>query len=731
MRAISCTALLLATTLSLTQTSSAGEGMWTPDQLPEIAAPLKAAGLDLDPAQFADLGGKPMGAIVSLGGCSASFVSSQGLVVTNHHCAYGAIQLNSTEQNNLLRDGFYAATHSDELSAGPAARIFVTREIRDVTRQVLKSVNQRMTDRQAFDAVEAARKRLVANCEQTPGQRCSVASFFGGVVYRLVVQMEIRDVRLVYAPPEAIGKFGGDVDNWMWPRHTGDFAFYRAYVSADGRPADFSADNKPYQPEQHLRIAQEALKDGDFVMVAGYPGATSRYRLADEIDAVIDWTYPKQIQRFTDMMAIVDAAGPAGSDVAIKYAATMASWKNARKNFSGQLQGFARADTLGKKRHEEAALEAWLQEQDTGTDSLAELRARLALGRQMRERDLVLTTLAGGGLFSTARSLHRLSIERERPDAAREIGFQVRDESRIEAGLRQLDRRYDAKVDRQLMAYALARYLELPALQRLPELDAWLGLAAARSETESSEPTPAPVTIDAALTKLYAGTRLGDLNVRLDLMKSKRQTIESSDDTFVQWVVAIGPALQRIEDDRKTYEGALLRLQPAYMRAMLDYRKSRGLATYPDANGTLRITFGNVSGVSPRDGLTYVPFTSTVGIREKHSGVNPFDATAPQLAAISEARWGERAEAGASGVAVNFLADLDVTGGNSGSATLNSKGELVGLIFDMTWESVASNWVFNPALTRTIHVDHRYMLWVMEQVYPAPAVLRELASGSD
>jgi len=723
MRVISCSALLFVSALSATEVSFAGEGMWTPDQLPEIAAPLKAAGLALDPAQFAALSGKPMGAIVSLGGCSASFVSPDGLVVTNHHCAYGAIQLNSTEQNNLLRDGFYAADRSGELSAGPAARIFVTRSIHDVTREVMKAVNQRMTNRQAFDAVDTTRKRLVARCEATPGQRCNVASFFGGVVYRLIVQMEIRDVRLVYAPPEAIGKFGGDVDNWMWPRHTGDFAFYRAYVGADGRPADFSANNKPYRPEQHLRLAQAELQDGDFVMVAGYPGTTSRYRLADEIEAVIDWTYPKQIQRLTDMMAIVDAAAPVGSDIFIKYASTMAGWKNARKNFSGQLQGFASADTLGQKRREEAALEAWLQGKRADGGGLTELRAHLAVGRQMRERDLVLATIAGGGLFSTARSLHRLSIEHERPDAAREVGFPDRDESRIQAGLTQLDRRYDPAIDRQLLAYALKDYVELPSTQRLPELDTWLAVQ------DASKPTHA--NIDAALTKLYAGSQLGDIDMRLGLLNSKRRAIESSTDTFLQLAVALGPALQRIEDERKTFDGALLRLQPAYMRAMLDYRKSQGLATYPDANGTLRITFGKVAGVSPRDGLSYLPFTTTTGIREKHSGVSPFDATAPQLAAMSEGRWGKHAGEGASGVTVNFLADLDVTGGNSGSATLNSRGELVGLLFDMTWESVASNWVFNPALTRTIHIDQRYMRWVMEQVYPAPAVLRELDLGND
>jgi len=714
MRRLVALALVLSPSLA-----AAAEGMWTPDQLAEIAAPLKAAGLELDPAALADLRGQPMGALVSLGGCSAAFVSAEGLVVTNHHCARGAIQLNSTPERNLLVDGFHAEALADEPSAGPGARIYVTEAIHDVTDRVLAKVKPGMADRARFDAIDTARKELVAECEARPGYRCNVVSFFGGLSFRQLVQLEIRDVRLVYAPPGAIGSFGGEVDNWMWPRHTGDFAFYRAYVGPDGKPAAHAPENRPYRPQRHLTLAAKPLGEGDFVMVAGYPGSTFRHRLADEIEAVIGWTYPRQIAQMSELLAIVAAAGEPGSEVAIKYVPSVAGWENARKNFTGQLEGFARADALGAKRREEAALEAWLATQGAagrrGQANLDALRAHLAKARETRERDQHLAAIGATGLFSAARTLHQLSIERQREDARRQSGYQKRDEPAIEARLRQLERRLDPGVDRQLLRYSLLRHAALPQAQRLPELDAWLGLGEAG-------PAQREAAIDARLERLYANTELSDTATRMGWLAAERGQIEASDDSFLQLAVALSPALQRLEDARKAHEGGLLRLQPAYMQTWLDFRRSQGRATYPDANGTLRITFGNVRGKSPRDGLAYLPFTHASGILAKHTGVDPFDATAAQIQAI---------EAGAQERVVNFLADLDVTGGNSGSATLNSRGELVGLVFDMTWESVASNWLFDPALTRSIHVDLGYMAWVMEQVYPAPRVLRELGLRGD
>ena len=225
--------------LALLPAAHAAEGMWVPQQLPEIAGPLKKAGLRLDPGQLADLTGDPLGAVVSLGGCTASFVSPQGLVLTNHHCAYGAIQLNSTPENNLMRDGFNAARPADEIGAGPNARIYVLDAITDVTGQVRGAIDAAADPLGRTRALEAVEKRLVADCEAEPGYRCRLYSFLGGNAYRLFRNLEIQDVRLAYAPPGSVGNYGGEVDNWMWPRHTGDFAFYRAYVGRDGRPAPY------------------------------------------------------------------------------------------------------------------------------------------------------------------------------------------------------------------------------------------------------------------------------------------------------------------------------------------------------------------------------------------------------------------------------------------------------------------------------------------------------------
>jgi hypothetical protein len=247
------TGIAVATMGMAVLSASAGEGMWVPQQLPEIAGPLKKAGLKLDPKQLADLTGDPMGAVVSLGGCTASFVSPNGLVVTNHHCAYGAIQLNSTAERNLIDLGFNAPTLADELSGGPNARIYVLDEITDVTAQVKAAIAAAPGPLERTKAVDDLEKKLVGDCEADAGSRCRLYSFMGGNTYRLFKNIEIKDVRLAYAPPRGVGNYGGEVDNWMWPRHTGDFSFYRAYVGKDGKPAAYSKDNVPFQPKHWLK----------------------------------------------------------------------------------------------------------------------------------------------------------------------------------------------------------------------------------------------------------------------------------------------------------------------------------------------------------------------------------------------------------------------------------------------------------------------------------------------
>lgn len=699
----------------------AGEGMWVPQQLPEISEALRKAGLKLDPQQLANLTGDPLGAVVSLGGCTASFVSPQGLVATNHHCAYGAIQLNSTPENNLLVDGFNPASMADEVSAGPNARIFVLDSITDVTERVGQALAAADDDTARARAWEALSKQLVADCEADEDYRCTLYSFSGGNQYRLFRNLEIRDVRLAYAPPGSVGAFGGDIDNWMWPRHTGDFSFYRAYVGKDGKPAAYSSDNVPYQPRHWLTVSQAELGAGDFVMVAGYPGRTNRYALADEFAATWQWEYPWLAARYNEVIAMIEAAGKADPDIAVKYASTLAGLQNVSKNYTGQLEGFQRINADASKRAEEAAVLAWLRSRGNAGKPALQAHQRLvqrhAQAQATRESRVILSQLQRGGLIGTAMQLYRLSIEKPKPDAERALGFQQRNLPAIEGGLRQMERRFHPDMDRQITAYWLRQYLQLPAAQRNAALDAWLG-----GNDQAA--------LDRALQRLYT-SQLGQLDQRLQWFAADRAAFEASDDPAIALAVALMPTMLEQEQRARASTGSNLRDRPLFLQAVADYKASQGQAVYPDANSSLRITFGNVMGYRPRDGVEYVPFTTLEGVVAKDTGEAPFDSPKALLEAVAAKRHGGLADARLGSVPVNFLADMDVTGGNSGSPVLDANGHLTGLLFDGNWESVSSNWVFDTDLTRTISVDARYMRWIMQEVYPAPRLLREMGLPAD
>lgn len=693
-----------------------GEGMWVPQQLPEISAPLKAAGLKLNPKQLADLTADPLGAVVSLGGCTASFVSAQGLVATNHHCAYGAIQLNSSPEKNLIRDGFNAATQAQELSAGPNARIFVLDRIDDVTEEVraaIAAAPDALARSKARDMVE---KRLVAACEATPGYRCQLYSFFGGGTYRMFRNLEIRDVRLVYAPPGSIGNYGGEVDNWMWPRHTGDFSFYRAYVGRDGRPAAFSADNVPFRPKHWLKIADKPLAAGDFVMVAGYPGSTNRYALAAEFDNTQDWNFPTISRHNKAMVALVEAEGRKNPDIAVKYASTVRSWENVLKNYDGQLEGFERMGAAAIKRKREEEVLTWLRKRGRAGEAALQAHQTLAaLNAQAaatRERDLVLSRLGGSGVLSVATQLYRAAIERDKPDAEREPGYQQRDYVNFEGALKQMERRYHPTMDRELMRYWFNEYLRLPREQRLQAFDKWLN-----GNDEKA--------VNGAL-KALAATKLGNTEERLRWLKADRKEFERSKDPAIRYAVAMMPTLLQIEEARKMRAGDTMVARPVFLQAVSEFKKSKREAVYPDANGSLRITFGNVMGYTKRDGTRQEPFTLLEQVAAKATGKEPFDAPQVQIDAIRAKRYGGYSDRKLGTVPVNFLSDLDITGGNSGSPVLDGQGRLVGLAFDGNWESVSSNWVFDPTVTRMISVDQRYMRWIMQEVFPAPHLLEEM-----
>jgi len=712
----------------LSTAASADEGMWEPKQMPELATQLKARGLQMNPEDLSNLAAKPLDAVISLGGCTASFVSPRGLVVTNHHCAYGTIQYNSTPERDLLADGFVAKDFAGELPADPNARVYVTQDISDVTDKVTGDLAPDMDGKARFDAIDARRKALVAECEKPGGLRCNVYNFNGGLQFSLIRQLEIRDVRLVYAPPASIGKFGGDEDNFEWPRHTGDWSFLRAYVGKDGKPAAYSKDNVPYQPKSWLTVAQDDLKAGDYVMVTGYPGSTNRYRLADEVNDAISWEYPTLVAYLKDYLATIDRTTQGDKAAALKYASTVAGLNNAMKLFQGQLDGFAKMDDpVGAKRAREDELKAWLAGRgDAGkaqAQAIGALEKELAAERATRERDQWFDSAVGGGLAGVAVQLYRNAIEQAKPDAERESGFQDRDAPRMEGRLKSMDKRYDAKVDKAIMALRLQRYAsQVPADQRVPELDAWLGIGA------DDKAIPG---LDAKLDALYAGSKLGGEAARLQWWKADKAAIDASDDTALQFAAKVMPAILRLEDEGEARAGRIQALRPQYMQAMIDFNASQGRPVYPDANSSLRITFGTVRGYSPRDGVEMKPFTTLAGIVAKTTGKEPFISPQSELDAIAQGKGAQYRVDELGDVPVNFLSDVDTTGGNSGSPTLNARGELVGLLFDGNYESLSADWIFNPALTRSIHVDARYMRWTMDEVDHAERLLEEMGLPHD
>jgi hypothetical protein len=717
--------VLLVPLLALAPTL-ADEGMWPPHQLPQISERLAAAGLETDPSRLRDLTEHPMNAVISLGGCTASFVSPDGLVVTNHHCAYGAIQYNSSEERNLLKDGFVAWKRPEELFAGPGSRVLVTVAFDDVTESVLEDVSDGMTPRERYQSIEDRVKELVRECEQDAGHRCRVSSFHGGVQYFLIKQLEIKDVRLVYAPAGSVGKFGGDVDNWMWPRHTGDFSLYRAYVAKDGNPAEYDAENVPFRPKHWLRIAREGLSEGDFVMVAGYPGRTNRYRTTREATSMIEWRYPTFKQEIEAWIGLIETETADRPEAAIKYAGLLAGLNNVAKNYQGMLDGFAKSDIIERKEALESDLVAWI-EADSGRKArygaaLAELRELIAETDAMRERSIYYEYLANrSALLGVAETLYRLSREKEKPDSQREPGYQERDLEPIRERMTRLERTFDPAVDRAVWEHMILRYDSTPPDQHVEAFDAWFGFEPGAADAESLRPR---------IAEMYEKTKLGELETRLALLDASRDKLERSDDPFIQMAVHLYDSSMELEEEGKQRAGRFQQLRPRYMEALIDYLESRGGAVYPDANGTLRVTFGHVKGYSPRDAVEYEPFTTLRGVLQKETGEDPFDSPPSLIAAIKNGDHGAWTAEGLETVPVNFLSSVDTTGGNSGSPTLNARGELVGLLFDGNYESINSDWDYNREITRSIHVDVRYMLWVMDVVDDAQHLLEELAVAS-
>ncbi|MEZ4296131.1 MAG: S46 family peptidase [Polyangiaceae bacterium] len=696
-------------------------GKWMPEQIPLHKETLTKLGIQIEPEKLADFSSAPMGAVVSLGGCTGSFVSGDGLIVTNHHCVNSYLGFASSKEHDYQTDGVHAKTRESEVWAGPAARVFITQSFRDVTADVRAGLEAIKDDVARLREEEKHIKSLVAGCEKDrPGIRCNIASFFGGAQYRLIEQAEMTDVRLVYAPPAGVGDYGGEVDNWRWPRHGGDFSFIRVYVGKDGKPAAHAADNVPYKPRFHLSFPTSPLRAGDLAFVAGYPAITFRLKLASEVEEVATFTYPGRIDSYAAFLGVLESFAAKDAELKRRTSNQVQGLNNALTKMRGVVEGLTSGDHLAQRKKSDADLQAFIDADPTRKSAwgpaIEAMNARLAEQRKLRVHDAAVRELLFmPRLLGQAMIAVRLAEERQKPDADRHPTYQQRNEARLVDRTATFQAYYDADVEKAVLTLALDRTAKLDPKD-------WPAFATPLLKLKKADR-------DKKVAALYDKTKLGDLEARKKLfLTAKTADLKKLKDPLMDLALAARPTQKSVEDREEALDGAFLLLSPKYAEASRAFAKASGKPDIaPDANGTLRISFGTVRGYRPRpDAPVYTPFTTLAELVKKHTGKEPFDAPKAELDAFAQGKKGPYLFADIGDVPVDFLTDLDITGGNSGSPTLNAKGELIGLAFDGNYEGVASDWMFLPETTRSIHVDARYILWILDAVAGAKELLTEL-----
>ena len=690
------------------------EGKWTPQQVLQLdAAWLKKQGLALPPSQLWDpkRGTGLLAAAINVGGCSGGFISPDGLFITNHHCLFSILQEHATPQNDIITNGYVAASRAAELK-GSTAKVTVPRRFTDVTKEVLAAVPPGADDAERHRAMEKKQNELVAACEKQPlagsaekASRCTVKSFDNGLQYVLVDTLELSDIRLVYAPPRAIGEFGGEEDNWMWPRHAGDFAIGRAY-----------ANGTPFKSEHYFPISTAGVKPGDFVMVLGYPGLTYRSLTADEMAKQRDLVYAMRADVFGEWIRILEESTRGNAAATITVAASLKSINNVWKNANGMLAGFRRGNIVEKQRAADEAVLQWAKSRPQYREAVTaygELKKIMDEDRRMGGHDfLIFTTMQtiypstppGPKAIDFAVSVARSAIERPKPDAERKALYMDRNLPRLRERLEREQKNFYEPADKAVFASVVRRSQALPAEQRMAALD--------------------HVDVDT----LYASTKLFDVAERIKMLGETPEQLHARHDPLVELGFALDRELREYDDRQDRRDGAVARLRPQWRRAMLAHA---GKPVAPDANGTLRVSFAHVQGYAPRDGLRATPQTTLAGVVQKNTGAEPFNVPKMELDAAAAQRYGRWRDARLGDVPVDFLADADTTGGNSGSPVVNGRGELVGVNFDRVWENVANDFGYNPEVARNVNVDVRYLLWMLDEVQHANGVLGELGVGSN
>ncbi|MBN2431576.1 MAG: S46 family peptidase [Acidobacteria bacterium] len=706
--------LMMAILLILAAPAVADDGMWLPHQIQELGVADLGLEVGLNDLYRPD-GAGLMSAVVYLGGGTGEFVSARGLILTNHHVAFGAIQRAATPEHDYITAGFHATTVAAEIPAeGYVADVLLGYE--DVTDQVLAGLTPGMPPLERYKAIDRAKKEIVAAAEKEgPDIRCRVQGMYSGNAYYLFRFKRLRDVRLVYAPPQAIGNFGGDVDNWMWPRHTGDFSLLRAYVSPDNVGAPYAAENVPYQPKSFLKLSIAGLREGDATFVMGYPGRTYRNHTLAECRSELG-RLEERAGWYRELIDFFEAVRARDKALAIKYAGTVKGLNNAMKNYQGKLEGLRKIDLLDKKEAQERLLRNWVAVQPEGNegvaaalDALAECMGRIDAHDQAVENLGTLTGRRGPTLLSQAYLIHRTVTERQKPDLEREEPYQERNLPYLEQRVRLADRGYDPATDAVYFAFLL-QHMHEKAPDAAP--------AAVREVVRQGG-----AAIHEYVKKVYDTTALADTARRLALLKAAPDELAATTDPLLR----LAADLEGEMADRREQGHALGQeradLKKVVLRAELAM-PDRHFA--PDANGTIRFTVGEVAGYTPRDAVFYEPFTTLGGVMEKETNESPFLVPVKLKALYQAAAYGRYMDPRLRDVVTCFLNTTNVTGGNSGSPTLNARGEQVGIIFDMTYESVIGDYFIVPELQRTISVDIRYVLFVLDKFAGAQHLLDEM-----
>ena len=690
---------LLFAAACVTFSAAADEGMWMLPYLQKMnAKDMKARGCKLSAEEIYSMNNSSLkdAIVIFGGGCTGEIVSPDGLLFTNHHCGYGSIQALSSVEHDYLKNGFWAMSRAEEIPA-PGLKVRFIRKIVDVTSDVLGAVPDiaggEERSRLVAEHAEAVKSRFEA---ENPGMEISVKPFFGGNQFFAFVIEVFSDVRLVGTPPTSIGKFGGDTDNWMWPRHTGDFSIFRVYAGPDNKPADYAPENRPYKAEKFLKVSLNGYDEADFAMIMGFPGSTQRYMTSYEIDRMLEVENPQRIFIRGERQAILKEDMAASDKVRIQYASKYAQSSNYWKNSIGMSRGIKRLDVKGRKQEQEAAFRAWAAKNTLPTEGYVDALDKI--------RESVEETLPSYASLQYLQEAFLRAVEILTP--ARYSGSLKGAE--LEKALKGFYKDYNMPTDRRV-AKRMFRIVK-ENCKELPSVFAEVIDKRFGGDT------------DAYVDYLYDNSVFADEQRALAAVASGKELKEDPAAVLSESIVgkmrelskAQKEGRQKYADGHRLYIAGLMRMQPKKAWAS-------------DANFTIRLTYGRILPYNPADGIRYNSYTTLKGVMEKENPENPTEFTVPaKLKELYAAKdFGRYANAKGE-LPTCFLADCDITGGNSGSPVLNAKGSLIGLAFDGNWEAMSGDVAFEPELQRTIAVDVRYVLFVIDKFAGAGWLLDEL-----